>query len=80
MEKIPEHLEQKYRLPPFESERVRSDEVTYWHTFLQQTDHIPAKIAEAMYSGEEPGDYAEVLEARKLCRQRINELENGTEK
>lgn len=80
MDKIPEHLEQKYCLPSFDSERVQSDEATYWHTFLHQTDHIPAKIAEAMYSGEEPGDYAEVLEARKLCRQRINELENGTEK
>lgn len=80
MDRIPEELEKKYHLPSFESERVQEDESTYWHTFLKQTDHIPAKITEAMYTGEEPGDYSEVLEARKLCRQRINELENGTEK
>ena len=75
MDKIPEYLEQKYCLPPFDSERVQNDELTYWYTFLQQTDHIPAKIAEAMYCGETTEDYTEILDARKLCRKRINEIE-----
>lgn len=70
-------LEQKYNILSFDECCARHGEMHYWNTFLIVTDYIPNKITEARYLGEEVDeDYSEVLEARKLCRQKINELQS----
>lgn len=77
MEMISNELLAKYHMLPFEEcmERHPGEEETFWKTFLLQTDHVPAKMMEAQLTGETlEEDYSEVLEARKLCRRKINEL------
>jgi len=49
-------------------------EITFYTTFLIQTDHIPNKIIEAQIMGKEIGDYTEILNCREYCREKINEL------
>lgn len=73
-----ETLEQQYNIISFEECCNRHGEAHYWKTFLIVTDYIANKIIEANYLGEPlDEDYTEVLEARKLCRQKINELQNS---
>lgn len=72
---LSEELRKKYHMADFETFCKWHEEIDYYKTFLIQTDHIPAKIVEATYLGEEPGDYTEILEAREYCRNRINELQ-----
>ena len=50
-------------------------EITFYQTFLIQTDYIPNKIVEAQILGEEVDDYTEILNYRKLARQEINRLQ-----
>ena len=53
-----------------ETERV------FYSTFLTQTDYVAAKLAEAAYLGQTPGeDYTEVLAARQYAREEINKLQ-----
>lgn len=75
MDFLNEELRQKYYMAPFQEFCERHGELDYYKTFLIQTDHIPAKIAEATYLGEETEDYTEILQARKYCRRKINELQ-----
>lgn len=56
-------------------------ELTYYKTYLIQTDYVVAKIAEANYLGieivsEDKTRYEEVLQQRALARVKINELES----
>lgn len=56
-------------------------ELTYYKTYLIQTDYVVAKIAEANYLGVEVGSedkvrYDEILQQRALARVKINELES----
>ena len=50
-------------------------ELTFYQTFLIQTDYIPNKIVEAQILGEELDDYTEILNYRKFARQEINRLD-----
>lgn len=66
----------KYHMMDLESFCERHEEIDWYKTFLIQTDHIAYKIAESAYLNEETDkDYTPILEARKYCRQKINELE-----
>ena len=74
MEQISQELLDKYHILDFDSFCKRHSEIEFYQTFLIATDHIPAKIEEAIYLGEQSADYTEILSARKLCRAKINEL------
>lgn len=78
MDKIPESLAEKYNMADFDGFVSSHSELEYYLTFLVQTDHIPNKIVEAQYFGEETEDYTEILQARDFCRTKINEL-SGTD-
>lgn len=82
MVKIPVEMLNKYNMLSFEEcmERHPGEEKTFYKTFLLQTDYIPMKMMEAQVTGETlDEDYTEVLEARKLCRQRLNALAKESE-
>lgn len=49
-------------------------EMTFYQTFLIQTDHIPNKIVEAQVLGIEIDDYTEILHLRQHARDEINRL------
>lgn len=71
---IKKEIAEKYHLPPIEE--YPFPEADWYHTFLIQTDYVANKIAESIYLGEElDEDYAEIINARKECRAKINELQ-----
>ena len=73
---IKKEIAEKYHLPPLEE--YPFPEADWYHTFLAQTDYVANKIAESIYLGEElDEDYAEIINARKECRAKINELQEG---
>ena len=76
MENLSRKLEERFHLLPFEEFCARHPEEDYWNTFLIQSDYVANKIAEAVYMGttHELEDYTQVVEARALCRRKINEL------
>lgn len=78
MEFLTEELRKKYHMADFEIFCKWHEEIEYYQTFLIQTDHISSKIAEAAYLGEETEDYTEILQARKYCRKKINEIMEET--
>ena len=51
----------------------------YYETFLIRTDHVVIRAAESLLIGELSGitDYLEIVKARKVARQRLNELEGA---
>ena len=50
-------------------------ELTFYETFLTQTDYVAAKLSEAAYLGQAPDEnYTEVLAARQEAREEINKL------
>ena len=56
-----------------------STRLTYWRTYLTQTDYVAAKIAECAYLGKPVEDkYRDVLAKREEARQHIRELEGST--
>ena len=80
---INEKLLKKYNMKPlikYENDfgKSKDTEITFYRTFLIQTDHIPNKIIEAQILGETVEDYTEILNARKFAREQINKL-NGEE-
>ena len=53
-------------------------ELTFYQTFLEQTDYVPAKLAEAAYLRETVDTkYDVVLQYRKEARESINALMLG---
>lgn len=74
---ITDEMAARFHLPPLEE--YDFEPLQYYHAFLSETDYVVAKIAEAMYQGETPEDYTDVLEARRFAREQINELEEGKE-
>ena len=79
MEKIPSELLKKYNC--FESVEAAKEsfgenkytEITFYDTFLKQTDYLTYKLAEGLISKE---DKAEEFKARQFCRDEINRLSN----
>ena len=54
--------------------------ITYYRTYLMQTDYVAAKIAECAYLGQPVEDkYNAILTRREEARQAINQLQNETE-
>lgn len=54
--------------------------VTYYRTYLMQTDYVAAKIAECTYLGQPVEEkYNAILTKREEARQMINRLQNETE-
>jgi len=54
--------------------------VTYYRTYLMQTDYVAAKIAECAYLGQPVEEkYNAILTKREEARQMINRLQNETE-
>lgn len=54
--------------------------VTYYRTYLMQTDYVAAKIAECAYLGRPVEEkYNAILQKREEARQAINRLKNETE-
>lgn len=54
--------------------------VTYYRTYLMQTDYVAAKIAECAYLGRPVEEkYNAILQKREEARQAINRLQNETE-
>lgn len=54
--------------------------VTYYRTYLMQTDYVAAKIAECAYLGRPVEEkYNAILQKREEARQAINQLQNETE-
>ena len=74
MNKISKELCERFHLGDIEDFCKRHPEIDFYRTFLIQSDYIAFKIAEAAYLGEEAGDYTDIIEARKFCRRKINEL------
>ena len=69
---ITDDMAARFHLPPVEE--YDFGPMQYYHAFLSETDYVVTKIAEAMYQGETPEDYTDVLAARKYAREKINEL------
>ena len=56
-----------------------STRLTYWRTYLIQTDYVAAKLAECVYLGTTVDDkYLDVLAKREEARQHIRKLEEST--
>lgn len=88
---IPIEMLRKYEMSEKENYLT---EIDFYRTFLQQTDHIPAKIfedfIETMVDGnvnmgsikkffdDVKAEHGEVLEARKTTREEINRIESET--
>lgn len=54
--------------------------MTYYRTYLMQTDYVAAKIAECAYLGQPVEEkYNAILQKREEARQAINQLQNETE-
>ena len=52
----------------------------FYETFLEQTDHVAAKMAEAVYLGQTVDPkYAAILQYRQEARDAIGALQNGQE-
>lgn len=69
----------KYNMRSLEEYKERhgnniDTEMTFYQTFLIQTDHIPNKIIEAQVLGIEVDNYKEILELRQYARDEINRL------
>lgn len=69
----------KYNMRSLEDYKERhgdniDTEMTFYQTFLIQTDHIPNKIIEAQVLGLEVEDYKDILELRQFARDEINRL------
>ena len=69
----------KYNMRSLEEYKERhgdniDTEMTFYQTFLIQTDHIPNKIVEAQILNKEIEDYTEILNYRQIARDKINEL------
>ena len=53
-------------------------EFTFYQTFLEQTDYVPAKLAEAAYLGKTADPkYDVTLQYRQEAREAINALRGG---
>ena len=56
-----------------------STRLTYWRTYLIQTDYVAAKLAECAFLDTPVEEkYREVLTKREEARQKIRELEGST--
>lgn len=54
---------------------TKSTELMYYQTYLNQTDYVACKLAEAAYSGQVVAeDYTDILAQREVARQKINNL------
>ena len=52
---------------------TKSTELIYYQTYLNQTDYVACKLAEAAYSGQVvEEDYTAILAQREVARQMIN--------
>ena len=72
---IPQEILSKYHICPASFEE---NPVGVYHTFLIQTDYVPAKLAEAAFLGKSPDeDYTEVLNYRQSARDAINEISSN---
>lgn len=76
---IPITILNKYYMASLEEYKFRhgdniDTEITFYQTFLIQTDHIPNKIIEAQILNKEIEDYTEILNYRQIARNKINEL------
>lgn len=90
----------KYNMKPIETYKeifgdTLETELTFYQTFLIQTDHIPNKITEELmeelvdvtivnfietfikFAVKIRTEYKEVLQARKSCRVKVNEIEEA---
>ena len=50
-------------------------EITFYKTFLIQTDYIPNKLIESQIMMVNCDDYSKELKARQFCREQINNLQ-----
>lgn len=76
---IPITILNKYYMASLDEYKLRhgdniDTEITFYQTFLIQTDHIPNKIIEAQILNKEIKDYTEILNYRQIARNKINEL------
>lgn len=76
-----EQIENILRIYPSIEEMERQTELRELHSYLDQTDYVACKIAEANYL-EEPVEekYIDILQKRKEVRNRINILESEVKK
>lgn len=70
-----EQIENILRIYPSIEEMERQTELRELHSYLDQTDYVACKIAEANYFGKPIEEkYIQILQKRDEVRRRINEL------
>ena len=73
---IDEKIAAKINMPPIR--KYHHPTRDWYETFLIHTDYVVTKASEAQLLGESIEDYSDILEARKIARRCINEIDNGT--
>lgn len=76
MNRISDEMAARYHLPPIQKYPHPTED--WYQTFLLQTDYVTAKLIEAVAMGESTEQYTDVIEARRIARECINAIQDGT--